>query len=129
MMKKYAWSFDEADPFVGEFVSAEEALKYAHEYDPDYKDVYVGEVVPYTPHICGGWVIEGLQEDAVNECNEVADEWMTHVTQDEEKDLSDMLTAAFMAWAKKYKYMPDFDKIFNVQHYLMPTDEEVQDAV
>nr|DAQ51945.1 MAG TPA: hypothetical protein [Caudoviricetes sp.] len=128
-MKKYAWSFDEADPFVGEFVSAEEALKYAHEYDPDYKDVYVGEVVPYTPHICGGWVIEGLQEDAVNECDEVADEWMTHVTQDEEKDLSDMLTAAFMAWAKKYKYMPDFDKIFNVQHYLMPTDEEVQDAV
>lgn len=128
-MKKYAWSFDEADPFRGEFVSAEEALKYAHEYDPDYKDVYVGEVVPYTPHICGGWVIEGLQEDAVNECDEGADEWMTHVTQDEEKDLSDMLTTAFMAWAKKYKYMPDFDKIFNVQHYLMPTDEEVQDAV
>ena len=125
-MKKYAWSFDEADPFRGEFASAEEALKYAREYDPDYKDVYVGEVVPYTPHICGGWVIEGLQEDAVNECDEVADEWMTHVTQDEEKDLSDMLTATFVEWANKHGYMPDFCKIVNVRHYRMPTGEEVR---
>lgn len=57
-MKKYAWSFDEADPFRGEFASAEEALKYAREYDPDYKDVYVGEVVPYTPYVCGERVIK-----------------------------------------------------------------------
>ena len=124
MMKKYAWSFDEADPFVGEFVSAEEAWKYAHEYDPDYKDVYVGEVVPYVPHICGGGVIEWLQEDAVNGCDEVADEWMTDVTREEEKDLSDMLTAAFVKWAKKYGHMPNFESVINVQHYRMPTGEE-----
>nr|DAP26786.1 MAG TPA: hypothetical protein [Caudoviricetes sp.] len=126
MMKKYAWSFDEADPFRGEFVSAEEALKYAHEYDPDYEDIYVGEISPYVPHICGGWVIEGLQEDAVNECDDVAGEWMTDVTQEEEKDLSDMLTAAFVKWAKKYGHMPNFESVINVQHYRMPTGEEAQ---
>ena len=125
-MKKYAWSFDEADPFRGEFASAEEALKYAREYDPDYKDVYVGEVVPYTPYVCGERVIEELQGDAVIECDEPAEGWLTGVALSEEKDLSDMLTATFVEWAKKHGHMPQFCAIDNVQHYRMPTSEEVR---
>lgn len=123
-MKKYAWNFDDNGDFHDEFDTVEEALEAAHEYDPECEDVFVGEIAPYTPHICGGRTIDRLQEAAVYEYGDFADEWMTDVTQEEEKDLSDMLTAAFVEWAKKYGHMPNFESVINVQHYRMPTGEE-----
>ena len=125
-MKKYTWNFDDNGYFHDEFDTVEEALEEAHEYDPECEDVFVGELVPYKPCVCAWKIIDALTEDSDDECGDVADEWLAHVTQEEEKDLSDMLTAAFMVWEKKHKHVPNVCSVVNVKHYRMPTGEEVR---
>ena len=126
MMKKYAWSFDEERYFDDDSGTVEEALAAARECDSACEDVFVGEIAPYVPHICGERVIDGLQEDSFNECGDVSEQWMIRIKPEEEKDLSEMLTSAFTEWAKKYGHMPNFYAVDNVQHYRMPTGEEVR---
>ena len=128
MMKKYAWSTDYEGAFRGEFDTVEEALNNARKYNNWFNYVFIGEIVfpKYMPNLRGRWVIYRLQEDVVNEFGEVAEEWLEDVTKEEEKDLSDMLSAAFTAWAKKYGHMPSFYKLVNIRHYLLPKCEEVR---
>lgn len=126
-MIRYAWSFDRDEDFHGDFDSVGETIEDARKSvlrEPEYTHVYIGEIVPYEPRICG-WIleqlVESMRQDALDEFDDAAVNWLEGVMPEEEKALSDMLTDAFLRWAKRFKHMPGFSHIGDVRRHSMRT--------
>lgn len=118
-MKKYAYSFDN-EIFFSELDSEKEAIDEAiSELDLDFvnseNSVFVGEVEDFAPVVDAERVIYQLTDQAYDEANDGAEEYLNDVTEAELDALEKELTKAFNTWSKKYKHEPNFSLIKNVK--------------
>ena len=119
----YSYSFDE-EKFTGPFDSVEEAIAQAREdCCGDHSEVYIGEDGEFYPSVDGEWCMDMLQDQAGSECGEVADRYLYFVTKEAGDELTEMLTDAFNAWAKKNGHEPCFYPVKNVKTYSLETTE------
>ena len=119
----YSYSFDE-EKFIGPFDSVEEAIAQAREdCCGDHSEVYIGEDGEFCPSVDGEWCMDMLRDQAGEECGEAADSYLYLVPEEAEKELTEMLTDTFNAWAKKHGQEPCFYPVKNVKTYSLEAPE------
>ena len=115
--KEYAYSFD--DEFYGfcTFDSKEEALANARtQANKDDLFVYIGEVNHYEED-CSGLasdVVEKLQENAYNEVDDLAQNYM-ELTKEEEEILEERLKKVILDFQKEFNHKPDFWYVTDIE--------------
>lgn len=119
---KYTWNTDlNADIWYNdEFDTIEDCILDAKEnYGiEEGTDIFIGEVVYYELYIDATTILDFLEEDAYEQCGQVAGDWCTY---DNIKDelkleiLSDKLTEVIREWLIEYNRYPDFYRIENIQ--------------
>ena len=119
----YSYSFDD-ERFTGPFDSIEEAIAQAREdCCGDHSEVYIGEDGEFYPSVDGEWCMDMLRDQAGSECGEAADSYLDFVTKEAGDELTEMLTDAFNAWAKKNGHEPCFYPVKNVKTYSLEAPE------
>lgn len=121
MKKEYTWEFvrdkEEWDHDV--FESIEECVM---DYQKNFKEdkaqdvIYVGECEHYTLHVDGRGIIEGLTEEAFDDCGECAEGWEPFVGK-QERDWAELdreLTKVVVDWLVKHNDMPAFYNVSNI---------------
>lgn len=112
---KYAWTLRMDDEIWrgGPCDSIDECVKEA--ILEGYKNgdsISVGLCENYkVNHIDGDYMIEWLQEQAVDQVGEVAYDWLDSLTLEQRTDLSDMLLETVTKWMKKHNQEPHFYKV------------------
>ena len=120
---KFSYSFYEDFDYSGEYDSVDEALAAARadaKNDDEFKDaktVYIGRVYRFVPEIEPWNVIERLQDDADDEADEAAEDYLQYVSDDEANKLGKMLTETFNKWAKETNNEPGFFVVKDVVEY------------
>lgn len=118
---KYTWEYEEIDIWQHDlFDTIEDCILDAKE---NYLvesgiEIVVGEVVPWEPYVFAGNILENLEENAYDECGEVAEDWYAYDYRKHESkldELSDRLTEIVKQWLKDNGTYPDFYKIENVR--------------
>lgn len=116
MKKEYTWSDNENDEhwWHDTFDSVEECIADAKEnYLIDTgATIAVGTVKPYVVNIDAETYLESLEEDAYEECGDVAEDWIDYESADQ---LSERLTECVNQWLKETGNEPSFYKIINVR--------------
>lgn len=114
--QQYAWTDRLSDDIWrgGPCDSIEECVKEAVVLG-DYKDgntIAVGLVEKYVPkYVDIDRLIEGLQEAAVDEVGEVAEDWLWDIKKEDRKVLDERVFNTVLEWLKEYKYEPTFYKV------------------
>jgi len=118
----YTWEVSENTEIWGHdvFDTIEECIK---DYLENYADenpnesIFVGEVRAYTVDVNGSSVIDNLEEQAYDECGEVAENWYPSSIKGIEKwdELDKQLTDVVTKWLEKHNCLPDFYNIINVR--------------
>lgn len=99
MGKKYAYSYCKEEQYRTGFDSIAEALEDAQERYPEAAMVYVAETRKYIPSVASYSVIEDLQQDVYDVGWE--GEFLDSISREAETALDEILTAAFVKWAKE----------------------------
>lgn len=124
---EYTWSFDREIWGNDKYDTIAECIKAARESvridKYKYDTVYIGEAVLYEPKIDADVVLEGLENDAYIQCDEVAECWELF-GKDKDGELGNALTKVLLEWLKKHNLMPDFGIVKNIQEYNLITGEE-----
>lgn len=114
--REYAWTDNTSDEIWrgGPCDSAEECMKEAVALG-DYKNgdtIAVGILERYVPsYVDTDRLIEGLQEAAVDEMGEIADDWLWDISKEELGVLNERLLSTTLEWLKQYNLMPSFYKV------------------
>ena len=128
---KFSYSFYEDFDYSGEYDSVEEALAAARadaKNDDEFKNaktVYIGRVYRFVPEIEPWNVIERLQDDADDEADEAAEDYLHYVSDDEANKLGQMLTETFSKWARETGNEPNFFVIKDVKEYSLEDGNEL----
>lgn len=120
---KYTWEYEETDIWQHDlFDTIEDCILDAKE---NYLvesgiEIVVGEVVPWEPYVFAGNILENLEENAYDECGEVAEDWYAYDCSSEKgrkslDELSDKLTEIVGQWLKGNGTYPTFYMIKNVE--------------
>ena len=119
---KYTWEYnDDTELWYNDlFDTVEDCIADARDnYMVEIGEtIAVGEVVPYEPYIMADNILDELEEDAYEECGEVAEDWNAYSWKDDEKsldELSNKLTEIVRQWLKDNGTYPYFYKIKNVK--------------
>ena len=118
---KYIWEYDETDIWKHDlFDTVEDCILDAKEnyLIESGTEIVVGEAVLWEPYVSTELILEQLQEDAYEECGEVAGDWYAYNYRKHESkldELSDRLTDIVKQWLKDNGTYPDFYKIENVR--------------
>jgi hypothetical protein len=96
---KYCFSTDN-EHFTGSYDSVEEADRAAIEENnlENDQDYWVGEEVPYVPHVDADQVIDQACCSAQDHAGEAAEEWLAHLPKEEVEKLEQRLTKVFQEW-------------------------------
>lgn len=123
--EKWSYSFD-GEVYEGcDFSSSEEAAKVAREELEARGDdifgaiVYIGKVQEYSPVVDADDVLERIQGDAYDLAGEYAEDYLDgpgwraseaqkKVWKEQREKLTEMLTSAFLVWAKETDNEPRF---------------------
>ena len=120
---KFTWEYEETDIWQHDlFDTIEDCILDAKEnylIEPG-TEIVVGEAVLWEPYVSAELILEQLQEDAYEECGEVAEYWNAYDYKSEEgrkslDELSDKFTEIVKQWLKDNGTYPDFYKIKNVR--------------
>lgn len=120
---KYTWEYGETDIWQHDlFDTIEDCILDAKE---NYRvesgtEIVVGEAVPWEPYVWAGNILDHLEEDAYEECGEVAEDWYAYDYKNEEgrkglNEISDKITEIVKQWLKDNGTYPDFYKIENIR--------------
>ena len=96
----YAYSFDN-EHYFGQYDSIRIALRLAKQdikYNDELKNIktiYIGRVYKYEPYVDAVRVIEWVQQDAYDEADEYAEDYLDNVKKEELQKLEAMLTETF----------------------------------
>lgn len=119
---KYTWEYnDDTELWYNDlFDTVEDCIADARDnYMVEIGEtIAVGEVVPYEPYIMADDVLDKLEEDAYEECGEVAEDWNAYSWKDDKEsldELSNKLTEIVRQWLKDNGTYPYFYKIENVK--------------
>ena len=122
-MNKFAYSFDNNTFYRGASTQQETLAEAMKECPANKNTVYIGQIKEWEPRVSALDIIEQLQDDACEKCDDFATDYLQQVTEEQYDKLSDVLTAGFLDWAKKYGYYPcDFFSVDNVSNYELGND-------
>lgn len=128
---KFSYSFYEDIDYSCEYDSVEEALAAARadaKNDDEFKNaktVYIGRVYRFVPEIEPWSVIERLQDDADDDADEAAEDYLQYVSDDEANKLEAMLTETFNKWARETGNEPNFFVVKDVKEYSLEDGNEL----
>lgn len=121
---KYTWEYSENEEIWQNdvFDTIEDCILDAKEnycVEPG-ETIAIGEIVLWEPHVSAYNILEQIEEDAYDECGEVAESWYTYdyrSSEDKKKveELSDKITEIVKQWLKENGTYPTFSKIQNVK--------------
>lgn len=114
--KEYSWSVD-GERFYGEFDIPEEAILDAREQNKNVDFIFVGENVPFNPQIDGDDIIERIRQNAYDEVGDIAEIYLSEVSEKKISKLSDMLTDTFNIWAEETGNKVNIWSVENVKEY------------
>lgn len=119
---KYTWEYnDDTELWYNDlFDTVEDCIADARDnYMVEIGEtIAVGEVVPYEPYVMADNILDELEEDAYEECGEVAEDWNAYSWKDDKEsldELSNKLTEIVRQWLKDNGTYPYFYKIENVK--------------
>lgn len=119
---KYTWEHSDNEEIWRNdvFNTIEDCILDAKEnYDIEPGEtIAIGEPVYWEPHVNVYTILNQFEEDAYEECGEIAEDWYAYdYKRDEEKveQLSDKLTEIVKQWLKDNGTYPTFYKIENVR--------------
>lgn len=120
---KYIWEYDETDIWKHDlFDTVEDCILDAKEnyLIESGTEIVVGEAVLWEPYVSAELILEQLQEDAYEECGEVAGDWYAYDHKSKEgrkslDELSEKLTEIVKQWLKDNGTYPGFYMIKNVR--------------
>ena len=128
---KFSYSFYEDIEYSSEYDSVEEALEAAKldaKNDDEFKDmdtVYVGRIYRFVPEVDAWSIIERLQDDADDEADEAAEDYLQYVSDDEANKLGKMLTETFNKWARDTGNEPNFFVVKDIKEYSLEDGNEL----
>ena len=135
-IKKYSWTFDERDDIwtSDTFDTIKECVEDAKQYmdsnpcERKRDHIFVGENVPFTPHVNAEDVLELIENDACDKCGEVANDWYSYDSQSMTVELAKLslnLTSVVTKWLKENNREPFFYSIRDVKKVFIdnPPDE------
>lgn len=94
-------------------------LSFSNDDDfPIEGTIYIAEKIPtrasnFSPH--AHWFLEHAGESAYQDCGESAEGYLSEVTNEQVKELEDMLENVFDAWSKKHGHEPNFWGVKNAR--------------
>ena len=121
---KYTWEYSDNEEFWTKdiFNSVEDCIANAKEnYGIESGEtIAIGEPVYWEPYVNVYTILDQLEENAYEECGEVAESWYAYDYKSEEgrkslDELSDKLTEIVKQWLKDNGIYPTFYKIENIQ--------------
>ena len=119
---KYTWEYnDDTELWYNDlFDTVEDCIADARDnYMVEIGEtIAVGEVVPYEPYVMADNILDELEEDAYEECGEIAEDWNAYSWTDDKEsldELSNKLTEIVRQWLKDNGTYPYFYKIENVK--------------
>ena len=119
---KYTWEYnDDTELWYNDlFDTVEDCIADARDnYMVEIGEtIAVGEVVPYEPYVMADNILDELEEDAYEECGEIAEDWNAYSWKDDKEsldELSNKLTEIVRQWLKDNGTYPYFYKIKNVK--------------
>lgn len=115
------WSYNETDEFWqhNEFETVDECMKDAKEnYGMKVgEDIAIGTVFPYQVCVDAESLLERIEEEAYEECGEVAEDWGITSREHFDKEideLQDKVTMLVIEYLEKIGEKPTFSKIDNI---------------
>jgi hypothetical protein len=133
MSRDGKWTFADVGEEIWnneDFDTREEAIEAGFEYMKDEyyaeygtNDILSGTVIEFevgqcsihVPHVCVDYIVNQLQEDAYEECGEVAEDFLCNVTKGEVKILEERLNDVVRAWLEDMREEPNFYSITNIE--------------
>ena len=125
-MDKYSWSFNgDAELWYEGADTIEECTAQAkvaieNGIEPPTDTVYIGKNTPFNPTVDAESVLETIEEQAYEFCDEAAEDWESfdpHKDSEIVSELSDALTSVVNTWLKKHDREPYFYKVDGVKAY------------
>lgn len=121
---KYTWEYSENEEYWTKdvFDSVEDCILDAKEnygIEPG-ETIAIGKPIHWEPYVNVYTILDQLEENAYEECGEVAENWYAYDYKSEEgrkslDELSDKLTEIVKQWLKDNGTYPTFYKIENVK--------------
>lgn len=121
---KFAYSFNEEN-YHGSENSIERALAEAAACADECESVFIAEVVPFNPWIESNSIIEMLTEDACEHAGEVAEDWLSHITDEQRGELGIHMNNLIKRWLKRHKNEASFFGVDNVKQYELKTGKVI----
>jgi len=125
-MTKFCASTSE-EFFTEEYESREDAIKNYPREDvlAEGETFFVGEMVPFVPRVNGLAVLEALQEQALEDCGENAENFLDEVSKDDMVLLGQRLDEVIKQWLFETKNEPHFFGVKHItEHVYEPQDEK-----
>ena len=118
-MGNYTWSRSKDDElwrhdvFETEKECVEDAVK---NYDFEIGDtIAIGTTCAFIPSLCAETILEDVENNAFDECGEVAEDWINFKDKENLEVLSARLTECLVQWLKETKQEPSFYKIEDIK--------------
>ena len=126
MRGTYAYSLDR-ESFTGVFNSRTEAFEAgcaaADRMNASITEIYVGQRVAGDPQAnLHAWeIIKSMRERARAAAGDDAHDYLSHVSEDQARDLDGALESTILRWLGNYKLGPTFFRIEAVSEHPLPT--------
>lgn len=79
----------------------------------------VGQIDTFAPSLDVDWAIEYIAENAMDNCGEVADDYLNGVSKEETKRLEELLNEALTKWLDETKNHPGFFTIYDISEHVV----------
>ena len=124
-MDKYSWSFQRGeDIYRDSAASIEDCIKDAVDAlkgMPMEKVIYIGENMPHVPVIDVDLLIDGVIENAYDDCGVVSEDWLSHITAEQRESLQAKVQDVFDKWLIEINEPPTFYSVIDVLPFNLHT--------
>ncbi|ACL77590.1 hypothetical protein [Ruminiclostridium cellulolyticum] len=79
----------------------------------------VGQIITFTPSLDADWAIEQIAENAMDNCGEVANDYLDCVPKEETDRLEELLNEALTKWLDETKNHPGFFYIDDISEHVV----------
>lgn len=122
--KRYSWSFIENSTFESYYETIEECLREARENNEDNEMiVFIGEAAECDVSFDCERLIEDIQSQAYSEIGEIAEDYLAHVTNEQESELEETVREVCEKWIKKHHL--ELGYITEIEKYNLETGEKI----
>ncbi len=126
MKEKWCYSWDGEDYSSGLFNTEKEAIDEARKKD-SLGEVWIAKAskLELKWNFAEDEILMFMEENLEDECGEYGECALDHVTEEQAKDLANMIDEAIQAWVKKHKIEPQCYSVYDSYLYRFYEEAEV----